>query len=313
MLVYGPPLDTGFYYDIAFPADRPLKEGDFEAIEAEMAKIVKEDRKFTRYEMEYGDGIAKLNKEGSKYKIDNAHRAHEAGSLSLSWYATGEPGKNWEDLCRGPHVPSTGRIGAFKIMSLASVYWHGDENSDRLTRVYGTAFFSKKDLDEHLTRIEEAKKRDHRVLGKQLHLFHIDDTVGQGLILWTPRVRWCGRSCRSSSPPSWRSRATPRSSRRTSASWTCTGPAGTSRTTRRASSRRLSTASTCSTWSTRAAPAPSLSNNLKVGEIEGFLLKPMNCPHHIKIFDSAASTATATCRCVWPSSARCTAGSSRAN
>ena len=81
----------------------------------------------------------------------------------------------------------TGRIGAAKVMSLASSYWHGDENSDRLTRVYGTAFFSKKDLDKHLHALEEAKKRDHRVLGKQLELFHIDDAVGQGLILWTPR------------------------------------------------------------------------------------------------------------------------------
>jgi threonyl-tRNA synthetase len=104
----------------------------------------------------------------------------------LSFYATGEPGKNWEDLCRGPHVPSTGRIGAACVMSLASAYWHGDENSDRLIRVYGTAFSSQAELDEFLKQKEEAAKRDHRVIGKALRLFHIDETVGQGLILWTP-------------------------------------------------------------------------------------------------------------------------------
>ncbi|MDP1663284.1 MAG: threonine--tRNA ligase, partial [Phycisphaerales bacterium] len=105
---------------------------------------------------------------------------------SLSFYATGEPGKNWEDLCRGPHIPSTGRIGAFKVMSLASSYWHGDENSDRLTRVYGTAFATQAELDEFLKQKEEASARDHRVIGAKLRLFHIDETVGQGLILWTP-------------------------------------------------------------------------------------------------------------------------------
>src|SRR5262249_53153210 len=105
----------------------------------------------------------------------------------LSFYATGVPGKNWEDLCRGPHVPSTGRIGAAKVMSLASSYWHGDEISDRLTRVYGTAFSSQAELDAYLNQIEQAKARDHRVIGKHLRLFHIDEDVGQGLILWTPR------------------------------------------------------------------------------------------------------------------------------
>ncbi len=209
-LVYGPPLETGFYYDIRFPDDRPLREGDFAAIDEEIKKIIAEDRPFTRYEMAPAEGMTKLKGEGSKYKIDNAERALAAGSglggagvspahgatdvsgrdarstQRLSFYATGAPGKNWEDLCRGPHVPSTGRIGAARVMSLASSYWHGDENSDRLTRVYGTAFATPQELDAHLAQLEEAKKRDHRVIGKQLRLFHIDETVGQGLILWTP-------------------------------------------------------------------------------------------------------------------------------
>ena len=285
-LVYGPPLDTGFYYDIAFPEDRPLKEGDFEAIEAEMATIVKEDRPFTRYELEYGEGIAKLNKEGSKYKIDNAHRAHKAGSLSLSFYATGEPGKNWEDLCRGPHVPSTGRIGAFKIMSLASSYWHGDENSDRLTRVYGTAFYSKKDLDAHLARIEEAKKRDHRVLGKKLHLFHIDDSVGQGLILWTQRGSIVRKELQKFIAAELEKQGysevfTPHIGKldlyRTSGHFPYYAESQFPPLVDRDHMQQLSD---------EGCTCAQLSNNLKVGEIEGFMLKPMNCPHHIKIFDS---------------------------
>ncbi|MBL8964466.1 MAG: threonine--tRNA ligase, partial [Phycisphaerae bacterium] len=108
-------------------------------------------------------------------------------AASLSFYATGEPGRNWEDLCRGPHVPSTGRIGAACVLSLASSYWHGDETSDRLTRVYGTAFATPADLDAYLKQREEAVKRDHRVIGRSLRLFHIDEAVGQGLILWTPK------------------------------------------------------------------------------------------------------------------------------
>ncbi|RMH28324.1 MAG: threonine--tRNA ligase [Planctomycetota bacterium] len=286
LLVYGPPLDTGFYYDIAFPEDRPLKEGDFEAIEAEMTKIVREDRPFTRYEMEYGAGIAKLNKEGNKFKIDNAHRAHEAGSLTLSWYATGEPGKDWEDLCRGPHLPSTGRIGAFKVMSLASSYWHGDENSDRLTRVYGTAFYSKKDLDAYLTRIEEAKKRDHRVLGKKLHLFHIDETVGQGLILWTQRGSIVRKELQKFIAAELEKQGysevfTPHIGKldlyRTSGHFPYYADSQFPPLVDRDHMQQLSD---------EGCTCAQLSNNLKVGEIEGFMLKPMNCPHHIKIFGS---------------------------
>ena len=156
-LVYGPPVEQGFYYDMAFPDGASVSSDDFERIEAEMKRIVKEDRPFTRYEMPAGPGLDKLREEGSKYKLDNAERAIEAGSSELSWYATGTPGTDWEDLCRGPHVPSTGRIGAFKVMNLASSYWHGDETSDRLTRVYGIAFADKKQLKKHLQLLEEAK------------------------------------------------------------------------------------------------------------------------------------------------------------
>ena len=149
-LVYGPPLETGFYYDIAFDSNSPLSSDEFEAIEKEMNSIIEEDRPFTRYELPKAEGLQKLEDEGSKYKIDNAERAIEGGADTLTWYATGTPNEHWEDLCRGPHVPSTGKIGAFKLQSIASSYWHGDADSDSLTRVYGIAFVHKKQLKQHL-------------------------------------------------------------------------------------------------------------------------------------------------------------------
>lgn len=285
-LVYGPPLEHGFYYDIAFPEDRPLREGDFAAIETEMARIVRDDRPFTRYELAYDQGLDKLTREGSKYKLDNARRARAAGSTELSWYATGEPGRDWEDLCRGPHLPATGRIGAFKVTSLASSYWHGDENSDRLTRVYGTAFFSQKDLDAHLARLEEARKRDHRVLGKKLQLFHIDETVGQGLVLWTPRgsvIRkelqdWIGGELRKMG---YADVFCPHIGKldlyRTSGHFPYYAESQFAPVMEREFLRRVSD---------EGCSCADLSNMLAAGDIEGYLLKPMNCPHHIKIFDS---------------------------
>jgi threonyl-tRNA synthetase len=206
LLAYGPPTETGFFYDMYVPDGKRISTEHFDAINRRMAEIIAEDRAFTRYEVGADEGLAKLRAEGNKYKIDNGERAlglpstvyhglkaasplgerTPAGSR-LSFYATGKPGKNWEDLCRGPHVPSTGRIGAARVLSVASSYWHGDENSDRLTRVYGTAFFTREELDAYLHQLEEARKRDHRVIGRHLRLFHIDEDVGQGLILWTPR------------------------------------------------------------------------------------------------------------------------------
>lgn len=179
-LAYGPPVENGFYYDVDSP--HSISEEDFPAIEAEMKKIVSEDRPFTRYEMSRSEALAKLADD--EYKTDNVNRAD--GDV-MSFYATGEPGKNWEDLCRGPHVPSTGRIGGFKLMTVAGAYWHGDANSKQLQRVYGTAFPSVKDLKKYLALLEEAKKRDHRVIGKQLELFTISPLVGSGLVLWMPK------------------------------------------------------------------------------------------------------------------------------
>jgi len=181
-LVYGPPVENGFYYDIDL--DRPITPEDFPAIEERMAAIVKEDRPFTRYCLPREEAMAKLEAEGNRYKVDNALRAEG----ELSFYVTGSRvGQDFEDLCRGPHLPSTGRIGAFKVMQVSGAYYRGDQNEKQLQRVYGTAWPSKKDQDRYLTQLEEARKRDHRKIGQELGLFVIDPLVGSGLVLWKPK------------------------------------------------------------------------------------------------------------------------------
>ncbi len=181
-LVYGPPVENGYYYDIDL--DHALTPADFERIEARMAEIVREDRPFTRYELSREAGLAKLQAEGNEYKIDNAERA---GGDVLSFYVNGRLGDScWEDLCRGPHVPSTGRIGAFKLLQVAGAYHHGDASKKMLQRVYGTCFPDKKSLRQYLDQQEEARKRDHRKIGPELGLFSLDPLVGTGLVLWKP-------------------------------------------------------------------------------------------------------------------------------
>ncbi|RMH29377.1 MAG: threonine--tRNA ligase, partial [Planctomycetota bacterium] len=231
-------------------------------------------------------GFQKLKSEGSKYKIDNAQRAVAAGSSELSWYATGEPGADWEDLCRGPHVPSTGRIGAVKILSLASSYWHGDENSDRLTRVYGTAFPTQKELDAYLDQLEQAKERDHRVLGRKLGLFHIDEMVGQGLILWKPKgavvrrelERFIGEELRRQR---YETVYTPHIGKldlyRTSGHFPYYQDSQYPPLVDRETLRALAD---------EGCTCAELANRMKEGAIDGYLLKPMNCPHHIRIYAS---------------------------
>jgi threonyl-tRNA synthetase len=285
-LVYGPPLETGFYYDMYVPDERPLSSDDFDEIEAEMAKIVDDDRPFTRYEMPVAEGMDKLRDEGSKYKLDNAERAIEAGSDRLSWYATGEPGQAWEDLCRGPHVPSTGYIGAWKVMSLASSYWHGDADSDRLTRVYGTAFPDKKQLKRYLNQLEEAKRRDHRVLNRQLRLFHIDEAVGQGLALWTPKGAIVRQELQDFIAAELRKQGytqvfTPHIGKlelyRTSGHYPYYQDS---------QYPPLIDQDHLAGLAKEGCSCGELSNRMGLGEIDGYLLKPMNCPHHMKIYAS---------------------------
>jgi threonyl-tRNA synthetase len=285
-LVYGPPVENGFYYDLRLPPGRSLSADDFPAIEREMAAIVAENRPFARYELPVDQGMSKLESEGSKYKLDNARRAVEAGSDRLSWYATGVPGRDWEDLCRGPHLPSTGRIGAFKIMSVASSYWHGDANSDPLTRVYGTAFAEPRQLEEHLRLLEEARRRDHRVLGRRLRLFHVDEAVGQGLILWTPRGAVVRQALQDFISQELRKQGyqqvfTPHIGKldlyRTSGHFPYYQDSQYPPLVDREQMERLA-AEKCT--------CAELANRLQRGEVEGYLLKPMNCPHHVKIYAS---------------------------
>jgi len=285
-LVYGPPVENGFYYDLAVPEDRPLSSDDFEAIERVMQRIVDEDRPFTRYELPVDEGLEKLRDEGSKYKIDNAERAIEAGSERLSWYATGEPGTHFEDLCRGPHVPSTGRIKAFKVMSLASSYWHGDAESDRLTRVYGTAFGDRKALKKHLQMLEEARKRDHRVVGRNLQLFHVDEEVGQGLILWTPNGATIRKELQDFIAAELRKQGyhevfTPHIGKldlyRTSGHFPYYAESQFPPLVDRDTMKALAD---------EGCSCAELGNRLREGDVDGYMLKPMNCPHHIKIYAS---------------------------
>ena len=179
-LAFGPTIDGGFYYD--FDLEHSLTEDDFASIEKEMAKIVKLDEPFERLEEPRDDALKICRDLEQQYKIE-----HIEDGLSedptLSFYRQGE----FLDLCRGPHVVKPSAIGAFKLLSVAGAYWKGDANRNQLQRVYGTAFFNKKDLEEHLARIEEAKRRDHRVLGKQLELFTINPLVGSGMVLWLPK------------------------------------------------------------------------------------------------------------------------------
>ncbi|NIA16858.1 MAG: threonine--tRNA ligase, partial [Planctomycetes bacterium] len=184
-LVYGPVVEDGFYYDIDL--DEAIRPEDFEKIEKKMASIAASDKPFVRTEMSRKEAIAHVA--GNKYKVDNINRA--AGD-TISFYSHGD---GFEDLCRGPHVGRTGQIGSFKIMSVAGAYWHGDATRKMLQRVYGTAWPNKKALAEYLNMLEEAKKRDHRVLGKQMDLFSFhDEGPGfaflhpNGMVIWNAIV-----------------------------------------------------------------------------------------------------------------------------
>ncbi|TWT73456.1 Threonine--tRNA ligase [Posidoniimonas polymericola] len=187
-LAFGPVTDTGFYYDMQLP--KALSEDDFAAIEAEMKKIIKENLAFERIEQLKADSVQLCEEMGQEFKVEHLQTGL-GEEESVSFYRQGE----FVDLCRGVHIPSTGHIGkAFKLLSIAGAYWKGDASRQQLQRLYATAFFDRQELKEHLHRLEEAKKRDHRVLGKQLDLFTIDSKAGSGLILWLPKgatIRQC--------------------------------------------------------------------------------------------------------------------------
>jgi threonyl-tRNA synthetase len=174
----GPPIDDGFYYDIEL--DHALSPEDFEKIEAEMAKIVDENHPILRQEWNKKDALKYFKERHEDLKLDLLDELEDG----ISTYSQGD----FTDLCRGPHLPSTGKIGKnFKLLNIAGAYWRGDEKNKMLQRLYATSFPKKKLLEEHIHRLEEAKKRDHRKLGKQLDLYSIQESVGNGLILWHPK------------------------------------------------------------------------------------------------------------------------------
>jgi threonyl-tRNA synthetase len=179
-LAFGPTIENGYYYDVQ--SEPPIREEDFPRIEEEMKKIVAEAEPFERFERPTPEARGLVEDLRQTYKVE--HIDDELKQYpSLSFYRQGE----FIDLCRGPHIPHAGRIGAFKVLNIAGAYWKNDATRKQLQRLYGTAFFSQKDLDAYLKQLEEAKKRDHRVLGKQLRLFTISPMVGSGLILWMPK------------------------------------------------------------------------------------------------------------------------------
>ena len=179
-LGHGPPTDTGFFYDFYRPT--PFTNEDLEKLEKKMQELAQQDIPYAREFYPRTEGLEKFKAEGDFMKCHFIEQFTKPDE-KISIYKTGK----FLDFCRGPHIPSTGRIKAFKLLSVAGAYWLGDENNQQLQRIYGTAFYSKKDLDAYLHQIEETKKRDHRVIGQQLDLFSIQELAGPGLIFWHPK------------------------------------------------------------------------------------------------------------------------------
>ncbi|MGH9528433.1 MAG: threonine--tRNA ligase [Terriglobales bacterium] len=179
-LGHGPATESGFFYDFYRPT--PFTPDDLEKIEKKMQELVQQNLPYAREFLPREQGLAEFKKDGDFMKCHFIEQFTKPDE-KISIYRTGK----FTDFCRGPHLPSTGKIKAFKLLNIAGAYWLGDEKNPQLQRIYGTSFFSRKDLEEHLHRIEESKKRDHRVLGQQLDLFSIQELAGPGLIFWHPK------------------------------------------------------------------------------------------------------------------------------
>lgn len=179
-LAIGPSTDTGFYYDIDMPVG--ITAEDLPAIEAEMKKIVKENLPIERFELPPDESLKFMEDKGEIYKVELIQE-HASKGEPISFYKQGE----FADLCAGPHLPETGRVKAFKLTALTGAYWRGDANNKMLSRIYGTAFTKQSDLDEYLAAVEEAKKRDHNKIGRELELFTTSDIIGQGLPILLPK------------------------------------------------------------------------------------------------------------------------------
>jgi len=287
-LAAGPPVENGFYYDMDLA--HHITPEDFPRIEEEMKRVVKDNDPFERVALTRDEALtlAKAGRLGavadrsveSVFKVDLLASIPEGEEISIF-----KNGDFW-DLCAGPHVGRTGNCKAFKLMSIASSYYKGDKDRESLQRLYGTCFKNSTELQDHLTRLEEAKKRDHRRLGKELGLFHIDEAVGQGLILWKPKGALVRRALQEFiteelDKQGYSQVFTPHIGKldlyRTSGHFPYYQESQYPPIAERDVLEKLADEN---------ATCGELLNGLANGDFEGYLLKPMNCPHHIKIYDS---------------------------
>lgn len=278
----GPVIENGFYYDFEFPAGAKITQDDLAKVEAEMNKIVAEDCAFAREDVSPESARLRLRGENQRFKEELINELEAGGEKTVSVYTQGD----FTDLCRGPHIPSTGKIKAFKLMSIAGAYWRGDAKRERLVRIYGTAFLDKKQLDQHVQMLDEAKKRDHRVVGPALGLFTIDEQVGQGLVLWKPKGAVVRQELQNFISEHLRRQGysqvfTPHIGRldlyKTSGHFPYYRESQFPPLVDREFTAKLAEEK-CS--------CADLANLMENGEIDGYLLKPMNCPHHIRIYAS---------------------------
>ena len=275
-LAIGPAIEDGFYYD--FDVKEPFTPEDLSRIEREMKRIIKQNHKFERIDVSRAEALDMIDSAIYKKEIlDDLEEGQQ-----LSFYKDGE----FVDLCRGPHMLGTGQVKHFKLLSVAGAYWRGDEKRKMLQRIYGTAFSTREALDAHLKMLEEAKKRDHRVLGRQLGLFHIDEEVGQGLILWTPNGAVIRNELQNFISAELRRQGysqvfTPHIGKldlyRTSGHFPYY---------QESQYPPLIDHDHLQGLAEEGCTCGELSNQMEAGDIAGYLLKPMNCPHHIKIFAS---------------------------
>jgi threonyl-tRNA synthetase len=275
----GPPTDSGFYYD--FDSEIPFTPEVLQQIEEEMGRVIKENQRFERLEVSRDEAVSMIKEMNqTEYKLGRLDDIPEGETISF--YRNGE----FLDLCAGSHVSYTKKIKAFKLLHVAGSYHRGDSSQKQLQRIYGTAFPTKDELAQYLERMEEAKKRDHRVVGKDLGLFHIDDQVGQGLVLWKPngaiiRQELEGFITEQLNQQGYSQVYTPHIGKldlyRTSGHFPYYQDSQYPPIIHRECLEELAEEGcTCS----------DLSNKLEKGEIDGYLLKPMNCPMHIRIFKS---------------------------
>ena len=178
---FGPAIENGFFYDVLLPAGKQIGEGDFKDIENKMIELARKDEPLVRKEVAKAECIAQFQSAGQVYKVEHIEQDLEDGTIST--YTQG----NFTDLCKGPHLTSTGIIKAVKLMSVAGAFWRGDASKDQMQRIYGISFPKQKMLTEYLTMLEEAKKRDHRKIGKEMELFMFSERVGKGLPIWLPK------------------------------------------------------------------------------------------------------------------------------